>query len=301
MDGVPFALAFTAGMLAAVNPCGFALLPAYLGLFVSGGGDGERDDGGRAGALRRAAVATCAMTAGFTLVFGAFGLVVSPLALSVERWLPRVTVVIGILLLVTGGWLLSGRELKVPLPKAGPAGRNPAESAGGMALFGVSYAVASLSCTVGPFLAITATAFRGSSVPGVLTVFLAYAGGMGAVVGVLTLGAALSRQAVAARLRRALPYVTRLSGALLLAAGGYVTYYGWYEIRLLRGEPAGNDPVIRWATGVQGDLTRLLDDLGPWRVTAALAVLLAATAALTAATRHARRRARDRSAAGTRT
>ncbi|SFB95153.1 cytochrome c biogenesis CcdA family protein [Streptomyces aidingensis] len=285
MDGVPFALAFTAGMLAAVNPCGFALLPAYLGLFV--GGAGQQGDGaaGRAGALRRAAVATGAMTAGFTLVFGAFGLVVSPLALSVERWLPWVTVVIGALLLATGGWLLTGRELGMALPKAGPAGRNPTESARGMAVFGVSYAIASLSCTVGPFLAITATAFRGSNVPGVITVFLAYAGGMGAVVGVLTLGAALSRQAVATWLRRALPYVTRVSGALLLVAGGYIAYYGWYEIRLLNGELAGDDPVIRWATGVQGDLTRLVNDLGPWRVGAALAVLLAATAAVTATAR----------------
>ena len=30
----PFALALTAGMAATVNPCGFALLPAYLSAFV---------------------------------------------------------------------------------------------------------------------------------------------------------------------------------------------------------------------------------------------------------------------------
>ena len=35
IDGL-LALAVAAGMLAAVNPCGFALLPAYLGLFVWG-------------------------------------------------------------------------------------------------------------------------------------------------------------------------------------------------------------------------------------------------------------------------
>ncbi|WP_165985235.1 cytochrome c biogenesis CcdA family protein [Streptomyces sp. YIM 98790] len=275
MTGVPLALAVTAGMLAAVNPCGFALLPAYLGLFVGGGADRA----GRGAALRRAAVATGAMTAGFAVVFGTFGLVVSPLALSVERWLPWVTVVIGAVLVATGGWLLSGRELKLPLPKAGPAGRNPADSARGMALFGVSYAIASLSCTVGPFLAITATAFRGGSLPGVVAVFLGYAAGMGAVVGVLTLAAALSRRAVAAGLRRALPYVTRVSGVLLLLAGAYVAYYGWYEIRLLHGGSAAvQDPVITWATGLQGDLTRLLDDLGFWPLALAAAVLAAAPA-----------------------
>src|SRR6266581_3372862 len=31
---LPLGLAFGAGMVAAVNPCGFALLPAYIGLYL---------------------------------------------------------------------------------------------------------------------------------------------------------------------------------------------------------------------------------------------------------------------------
>ena len=34
MIDAPFALAFAAGTVAAFNPCGFALLPAYLGWFL---------------------------------------------------------------------------------------------------------------------------------------------------------------------------------------------------------------------------------------------------------------------------
>ena len=48
-------LALGAGMLAAVNPCGFALLPAYLSLFVLDGGEPPRRV-----ALARAARATVA-------------------------------------------------------------------------------------------------------------------------------------------------------------------------------------------------------------------------------------------------
>ena len=33
-SGLPFGYAFAAGMVAAVNPCGFALLPGYLGLYL---------------------------------------------------------------------------------------------------------------------------------------------------------------------------------------------------------------------------------------------------------------------------
>ena len=48
IDGL-FAYAFTTGMLATVNPCGFAMLPAYLSYFL---GDrepatGPTHDGGR--------------------------------------------------------------------------------------------------------------------------------------------------------------------------------------------------------------------------------------------------------------
>lgn len=317
MSSVPYALAVTAGMLAAVNPCGFALLPAYLALFVGSGeragpggtadgptaGDpapdgptaGRATAGARLGALRRAGVATAAMTGGFALVFGAFGLVVAPLALSVERWLPWVTIVIGVLLLGTGGYLLTGRELRLPVPKLKPRpGARPSDSAASMGLYGVSYAVASLSCTVGPFLALTSTAFRDGSLLGVTGVFLAYAAGMGAVVGVLTLAVALSQEAVIAKVRRALPYVTRASGALLLVAGAYVAYYGWYEVRVLSGGSA-DDPVIGRATELQGDLTRWLDDLGfaPVAVTA-LALVAALVAVGTARRRRRNRQPADR-------
>ena len=48
MNGT-YAFALAAGMAATVNPCGFALLPAYLSTFV-----GLDHDGGRAGAIGRA-------------------------------------------------------------------------------------------------------------------------------------------------------------------------------------------------------------------------------------------------------
>jgi cytochrome c biogenesis protein CcdA len=41
---LPVGLAFGAGMIAAVNPCGFAMLPAYLSLYL---GAEESDFGKR--------------------------------------------------------------------------------------------------------------------------------------------------------------------------------------------------------------------------------------------------------------
>ena len=49
----PFAIAFGAGLVATMNPCGFAMLPAYLSYFMGLNDDGEAN---RATSLRRALV-----------------------------------------------------------------------------------------------------------------------------------------------------------------------------------------------------------------------------------------------------
>ena len=41
-DFLPFGFAFAAGMVSTVNPCGFMMLPAYLGLYVGTGQTGEK-------------------------------------------------------------------------------------------------------------------------------------------------------------------------------------------------------------------------------------------------------------------
>ena len=46
--------AFALGMVGLVNPCGFALLPAYLGYFVGTEGDDDSDNRVIAGPRRQA-------------------------------------------------------------------------------------------------------------------------------------------------------------------------------------------------------------------------------------------------------
>jgi cytochrome c-type biogenesis protein len=266
---VPLALALAAGMLAAVNPCGFALLPAYLSLLVAGDGEVSRP-----AAVGRALLSTVAMTAGFVAVFGAFGLLVAPVAGAVAAKLPWFTIGLGLLLIGLGGWLLAGRSLPgLALgPRRGPAVTRSLPS---MAAFGVAYALASLGCTIGPFLAIVVSTLRvGSTLDG-LALFAAYAVGMGLVVGTAALAVALARTSTLHRLRRLSPLVSRAGGALLVLAGAYVAYYGWYEVRVLRGG-AATDPVVSAAAEVQHWLAAGVDALGPLGLTALFAALLAA-------------------------
>lgn len=242
-DG-PYALALNAGMLATVNPCGFALLPAYLGAFLGAESGGQS----RAGAVRRGLLVSLMLTMGFVVVFGVFGAVITPLAISLDEQLPWVTIVIGLLLAIAGVFLLAGKQLLVALPKL-----NVGRADGGlvsMFLFGVSYAVASLSCTLAPFLAVTTSTFRSSSWLAGFGVFITYALGMGVVIAVLTVTISMARAGLVQRLRRAGPVINRVAGALMVIAGLYVAWYGWYEIRVLRG--SYDDPIIDRALRIQG-------------------------------------------------
>ncbi|MDH2394170.1 cytochrome c biogenesis protein CcdA, partial [Streptomyces sp. HNM0663] len=157
MADLPLALALGAGMLAAVNPCGFALLPAYLSLLVLGD-----DTPSRTVAVGRALAATTAMTAGFAALFAVFGLAIQPVAGQVQQHLPWFTITFGLLIAAAGAWLLGGRQLPSMAPKLRRAPK-VTRSLPSMALFGAAYATASLGCTIAPFLAIVVSAFRSGS------------------------------------------------------------------------------------------------------------------------------------------
>jgi hypothetical protein len=197
--------------------------------------------------------------------------------------------------------LLVGREI-TPLRRLARGARwAPTARLGSMFMYGISYAIASVSCTVGPFLAVTAAALRGDSILGGVAVYVAYAAGFMLVVGVLAVAAALASAAAVDRMRRIVPYVNRISGALLAVVGLYVGYYGLYEIRLFTGNGNPEDPVIAAAGRAQGAIAGWVHQHGAWPWLITLAVLtIAATAAAWRATGTATAKSRhaDRATAG---
>lgn len=268
-------LALVAGAVAAFNPCGFALLPAYLTLLVANPA-AQPGQGGATAGLARAARFSAGMTVGFVAVFAVFGALVAPLAWSIEKYLPVVTIVVGVLLVVAGGWLLAGHTLALPaLRRRGVA---PAQSWRSQVGYGISFALVSLSCTLGPFLAVTGSALSAGGPADVVASFVVYAVGMGAVVTVLAAGVVLS-SSVAVRMRRAVPVINRLSGLLLVVAGAYVAWYGWFELRVLAGATT-RDPVVTAALSLQGRLTRTVIDLGVAPVLGAAIAVVAVGASL---------------------
>jgi cytochrome c-type biogenesis protein len=266
LDTLGFALA--AGMLATVNPCGFAMLPAYLTLVVAG------DARPTMTAVWRALAVTGLMALGFLTVFGAFGLVVAPLGSSVQEYLPVVTVVVGVIMVGIGGWMLAGKQITLLIPK--PRKGAPTARLSSMFGYGLAYAVVSLSCTIGPFLAVTSATFRSGSVIAGIAAYLVYGLGMALVVGVLAVSVALASSAVTTGVRRILPYVNRIGGAILVLAGLYIGYYGVYELRLFHGGGSAEDPIVDGAGKLQALLAEWVDQIGPVPLVLGLVVLIGA-------------------------
>lgn len=266
-----FAYAFTTGMVSAVNPCGFAMLPAYLGYFL--GTEADEDETSTSTSLLRGLVVAGAVSAGFLVLFAVAGMLVSWTSLGVGKISPWFTVVIGMVLVAAGIAFFRGWTPKLMLPRLDKGGRN--RGLWSMFVFGVSYAVASLSCTLPVFTTVVVTSFSRESFGSGVSTFVAYGAGMAAVLTALTLTLALAQRGLATWLRRSLPYVHKVSGAIMALMGAYLVWWGIYEIRLIhQGKVTGSGPVD-WMTDGSARLSERLSGLDPLTVALALGLVIA--------------------------
>jgi hypothetical protein len=194
--------------------------------------------------------------------------------------------IIGGGLFVLGLAMLRGYEPIVRLPKLERGGKE--RSGQSMFVFGISYAIASISCALPLFTNAVAGTFRRENLPSSIAVFVAYSLGMTLVLLSLTVSMGMARQSLVRWLRRALPYVTRASGLLLVVAGGYLAHYGWYERRVQGGDVTGST-AVDIVTGWSDDIARWVNDVGPTRIGLLLALGLSAVLTATFGTRARRR------------
>jgi len=267
MDTATLSLAIVAGVLATFNPCGFALLPAYMGM-IAAANEGRSKSQALIGGLRFAS----GMTVGFILLFGTFGLVFAPFASAISRYLPIVTIIVGIFIVALGFWLLLGR--KVGNGAGLIKGWSPGESWFSQVGYGLTFAIVSLSCTLGPFLAVTGASIRSSDFFGIVFVFVAFALGMGAAVSVIAVATALTGSQVSVWMRSKSEVISRVTGSLVILAGIYVAWFGWFEWRVNSGEQVG-DPIIGAVTDAQSWVVNTLSSNSGLVITLAFSVVLA--------------------------
>lgn len=227
----PLGFAFAAGMASAVNPCGFAMLPAYLGLYL-GSGQEAAEAASPARNLGKAMLVGSTVTAGFVVLFGVAGAVLGLGARSfVVGVLPWLGLVVGIALALVGSWMVGGGKLYsgFAAQAASRMGDPNKTNIKGYFIFGLSYGTASLSCTLPIFLAVVGTSLAVSNLFAAMGQFVLYGLGMGMVILALTLGIAFFKQAMVGALRKAMPYVQPVGSWLMVVAGAYIVFY-WLTI-----------------------------------------------------------------------
>jgi cytochrome c-type biogenesis protein len=222
---IPLLLGFASGAVSTVNPCGFAMLPAFVAFFL-----GEREEAGVtvAGRLVRALAVAGMVTVGFVVVFGSIGALIALGSEAIVGFIPWIALGVGVVLILVGAAILAGRSFTFGLH---PVDRIEGRGNRAMVTYGVGFGLASVGCTLPVFLVVVAGALAASGFVSGLMVFLAYALGMGTVLLGVTVATALGKTAIVGWFRRVLPHVELVSGVGLLVAGAYLVYR---EIAFLR-------------------------------------------------------------------
>ena len=217
-----FAFAYVAGVLAAFNPCGFAMLPGWVGYFLA---TGERHESDMLARLLGALWVGTVMSLGFIFMFGLVAMLAVGGSVILNRVLPLVDLALAAGLAALGAYLLTGATppgLSLPRPTG-----TPRRSARGMFVYGLGYGIATLSCVMPVFLVALGVSTSGG--PSARAAgFIGFSLGIMSVILLVTILASLTKGA-AERLRVASRYVSVLSGALLIGAAAYIA---WREIPL---------------------------------------------------------------------
>lgn len=255
--------AFAAGLVATVNPCGFAMLPAYLGYFL--GTDAENGP-----PARRALSVSALMSAGFLLVFGAAGLLLTLGVRAIIEFIPWMALIVGVVLAVIGVRTYRGSPLGVQVG----SGRVDRSS---VLRFGISYAVASLSCTLPIFLALVAGTFARASILEGVSAFLAYGLGMSLAITAVTVTLAFGQTRIVRLIRDSARYIDKISGGILVLAGAFIIWY-WATVLAAGSTALGSSGAVRWIDRVSSSLTTFVADR-PLLVAGGLLVLVLAVIA----------------------
>ena len=218
-------LSFGSGLLAAVNPCGFVLLPTYLMYFLGVSGR----PGTQRATVRRALLVSAALSAGFMTVF----VIVGGISRLFTNWLNQnakyVGLLIGLALVILGIAMLFGYRLPFSTPKLETGKRD--QTIASMYVFGLAYAIASIGCTIGPFSAtVLGTIDTDGFVQGIFAIVL-YGVAMSLLITTLTVTLALAQGGLLKSLRSGMKYVETASAIVMILSGLYLSWYWFNDIR----------------------------------------------------------------------
>ena len=288
MISVDLAFPLAAGLIAAFNPCGFAMLPAYLSYFL--GLESDNRDEREVGILDGLKV-SLTLSLGFVFVFAIIGILTNTIIseASIEKQAGYITLGIGIILVLVGVAMVADYHpvLNVPRIQMGTSNRQLPS----IFLFGISYAFVSIGCSAPIFFLTVGGSFSRDGIINGSAVFISYALGMSIVITVLTVGISIARSSITEKYKSIMKYLNPISGIFLSISGFFLSAYGWWEIQVSRGN-YGTNPLVDLSLRGSGRLSNWVNDVGGGRF--AMACLMIVVGILVWATRTKRESRRER-------
>jgi cytochrome c biogenesis protein CcdA len=247
-----FAYSFILGVMAAINPCGFVLLPTYLVYYL--GTEINRGPESRAATLRRGLSVGTAVSAGFVGLFLVVGIISRAFTNTIVTHSKYASLVIGIALVAMGIAMFLGWKPPIAQPNISVQRQRTVWN---MFLFGIVYAIASIGCTIG-FLTsvILGSINRQGYVSGVLSITL-YGLGMGLLVTSLTVALAFARVGLVKSLKKGFRWFDRVSAGFVTLTGVYLSWY-WFSSITDRGA----NGIITRVDSVQTRVAEFLNNIG---------------------------------------
>ena len=260
-----FAYSFILGVMAAVNPCGFVLLPTYLVYYL--GTELNRDDESKTTTLRRGLSVGIAVSSGFIGLFLVVGIISRAFTTVISENAKYAALVIGIGLVAMGIAMLFGWKLPIAQPDVSVQRKRTTWN---MFLFGIVYAIASIGCTIGLLISVILGSInRHGFVSGVISIVL-YGLGMGLLVTSLTVALAFARVGLVSTIKKSFKWFDKVSAVFVVLTGLYLSWY-WLGAITDRGTDGITSRVERWQTKV----VQFLQDAGVYPLLVVFCLVIA--------------------------
>lgn len=213
-----YTFSFLQGVMAFFAPCAVALLPGYIVAFISRNSENAKLSARLTRGMKLAALSI----SGILLIYAVAGVLIVTAAHILKAYMMWVTIGMGVVLILIGVMMAAGKSFSFTLNvnHASP-GSETAEAF----TFGIAYAIGALGCLFPLFLVVATQAMAAPSALTGAGYIAAYFAGISIMMIVAILGSAITKEKLMKLLRRILPYMEKVTGWILILAGGYVIYY----------------------------------------------------------------------------
>ena len=200
---VTLALAFSAGLISFLNPCGFAMLPVYITYYFKNE-NSEKNNFEKNFFQKKIFLGLSLgliVSLGFAFTFFIIGALVSYVGKGLLKYVGWFDLFIGFLLVIIGFIYLLNLNSKINLNKLTNLGEKLKSNKtknkyASFFLYGIGFAIASLGCTLPIFLLVVTSALKTNGFLNGILVFLIYAAGMSFFMILFSLAVALSKSLI---------------------------------------------------------------------------------------------------------